>query len=118
MDRLTGFVRTAACAAAVVFSCSAEAQTFAELQAAVNAAESGSTVYVENDMTFDAPLDVPDGKTITVEGRDGVVTLSRDTEYKAGLFFTVPAEKTAHLTLKNLVLDLERDKPGLMILFR
>lgn len=107
MNRLTGFVRAAACAAAVVFSCSAEAQTFAELQAAVNAAESGSTVYVENDMTFDAPLDVPDGKTITVEGRDGVVTLSRDTEYKAGLFFTVPAEKTAHLTLKNLVLDLK-----------
>ena len=58
----------AACAAAVVFSCSAEAQTFAELQAAVNAAESGSTVYVENDMTFDAPLDVPDRRQAPLEG--------------------------------------------------
>lgn len=106
MNRLTGFVRAAACAVAVVFSCSAEAQTFAELQAAVNAAESGSTVYVDNDMTFDAPLDVPDGGAFT-----------------GSAAFTTPTEGRLRWKVSQLTLDdgsglyLERDRYGLAILF-
>ena len=54
----------------------AGATTFAELQYAVSAAASGSTVYVDNDMEFDSPLSVPDGKSVRelLAGATGVET--------------------------------------------
>lgn len=84
----------------------AGATTFAELQTAVSAAASGSTVYVDNDMEFDSALSVPDGKSVTIEGTDGVAyRLTRASGYAEGTFFSVEGTATHGLTIKNLVID-------------
>lgn len=84
----------------------AGATTFAELQTAVSAAASGSTVYVDNDMEFGSPLSVPDGKSVAIEGTDGVAyRLTRASGYAEGTFFSVEGTATHGLTIKNLVID-------------
>ena len=112
MNRFGVSVRAAVCAVVVgALSFSVEAMTFAELQAAVDAAEDGATVYVTSDMEFDAPLVVATGKSITVEGLDEVFTLTRASTYADGTFFKTYDKSdngvVCGLTIKNIVLDLQ-----------
>ena len=116
MNSLTDIARTAALAVlGTAASLSAQAQTYAELKAAVAAAADGETVHVTSDMTFDSELVVDSGKSITVEGWDAdggtgrVWTLTRSLDYAEGAFFRADSG-TRSMTLKNVVLDLQCNK--------
>ena len=93
----------------------AQAQTFDELKAAVEAADDGATVHVTSDMTFDSQIVVGSGKSVVLEGWDSegnvatVRKLTRSLDYKEGAFFATDGGGRK-LTIKNVVLDLQCNK--------
>lgn len=89
--------------AAILTIGSVRAMTMAELQSAIDAAESGGTVYVTSDISYDSALVVT--KSVTITSADGsTFTLTRDASYAAGTLVTLATEG-ANLTVANLVVD-------------
>lgn len=99
----------AVCVAIVGGLSMAQAQTFGELKAAVEAADDGATVHVTSDMTFDSQIVVGSGKSVVLEGWDSegnvatVRKLTRSFDYKEGAFFATDGGGRK-LTIKNVVL--------------
>lgn len=82
---------------------SVRAMTMDELQSAIDAAESGGTVYVTSDISYDSALVVT--KSVTIASADGsAFTLTRDASYAAGTLVTLATEGV-NLTFANLVVD-------------
>ncbi len=89
--------------AAILTIGSVRAMTMAELQSAIDAAESGGTVYVTSDISYDSALVVT--KSVTIASAEGsTFTLTRDASYAAGTLVTLATEG-ANLTVANLVVD-------------
>ena len=82
---------------------SVRAMTMDELQSAIDAAESGETVYVTSDISYDSALVVT--KSVTIASADGsAFTLTRDASYAVGTLVTLATEGV-NLTFANLVVD-------------
>lgn len=78
------------------------ATTFSELLAEVASAESGATVYVENDMTATGPLTVTTAVTLTSpEGQTNVITRAAG----HGGVFVGFSDAASELTLANVTID-------------
>lgn len=89
--------------AAILTIGSVRAMTMAELQSAIDAAESGGTVYVTSDISYDSVLVVTKSVTIT-SAEDSTFTLTRDANYTTGTLVTLATEG-ANLIFANLVVD-------------
>jgi len=87
---------------AVLIGMAAKAQTFAELQEAINVAAAGDTVYVENDLEFAEPLVVAKQLTLRSAG-EATFKLTRAAAYTSGMFLTTTAD--TDLTLRQLELN-------------
>ena len=78
------------------------AQTFAEFKAAVESAEAGSTVYLENDVEYTGYITLNNRLTITSPG-DKPFTLRRADSYRGDCCFWV--RTGSDVTITNLTLD-------------
>jgi len=84
----------------LVASFEAAAMTYSDLQSAVSSAAAGSVIYVENDLTYDAPLNVTANITLK-SSNGGTKTLTRAAGYAGGLF----SLSGVNLTVEELVID-------------
>ena len=91
---------------AAVAAVAGGAQTFAEFKAAVESAEAGSTVYLENDVECDAMITLDRNLTITSRG-DRPFTVRRAASMVDSPVLWVPsrADEVRTVTLSNITLD-------------
>lgn len=82
---------------------SVRAMTMSDLQSAIDAAESGGTVYVTSDISYDRALVVT--KSVTIASAEGSsFTLTRDANYAAGTVVALATEGV-NLTFANITID-------------
>ena len=89
--------------AAILMIGSVRAMTMSDLQSAIDAAESGGTVYVTSDISYDRALVVT--KSVTIASAEGSsFTLTRDANYAAGTVVALATEGV-NLTFANITID-------------
>ena len=93
-------------AVATVCAGSAEAMTYAEFKSAIENAEDGATVYLQNDLEYNSALPSSFSKKVTIASAEGqVFTIKRAAKYTDVLISMARPDMTPEVTFRNIIID-------------
>lgn len=86
-----------------------EEGAYASLQEAYAAASDGDTICIRGEMELDAPVELDEGKSVTLTGEGGVLTYT-DTTNISSTSAGVLTVRSGHVTIRDLTVQMRSEK--------